>query len=74
MLVDRLKLPQPVAERTFELLADPSFGFTPDAKLDPEGFRNMLAMRAEVEGGQPAAPDRYLDLGYYDRAMRRVGR
>ena len=74
MLVDRLKLPQPVAERTFELLADPSFGFTPDAKLDPEGFRNMLAMRAEVEGGQPAAPDRYLDLGYYDRAMRLVGR
>jgi ABC-type nitrate/sulfonate/bicarbonate transport system substrate-binding protein len=74
MLVDKLKLPQTVAERTFELLVDPSFGFTPDAKLDLEGFRNMLAMRAEVEGGQPAAPDRYLDFGYYDRAMQRIGR
>jgi ABC-type nitrate/sulfonate/bicarbonate transport system substrate-binding protein len=74
MLTDKLKLPQAVAARTLELLADPSFGFTPDAKLDPEGFRNMLAMRAEVEGGQPAAPDRYLDLGYYDRALQRVGR
>jgi hypothetical protein len=34
----------------------------------------MLAMRAEVEGGQPAAPNRYLDLGYYERAMRLTGR
>jgi ABC-type nitrate/sulfonate/bicarbonate transport system substrate-binding protein len=73
MLVEKLKLAPPVAERTFGLLADPSFGFTPDAKLDLEGFRNMLAMRAEVEGGQPATPDRYLDLGYYERAMRLVG-
>jgi hypothetical protein len=27
-------------------------------------------LRAEVEGGSPAAPERYLDLGYYERAMR----
>jgi ABC-type nitrate/sulfonate/bicarbonate transport system substrate-binding protein len=74
MLIDKLKLPREVAERTFELLADPDFGFTPDAKLDPQGFVNMLAMRAEVQGGEPAAPARYLDLGYYQRAMQLVGR
>jgi hypothetical protein len=27
-----------------------------------------------VGGGQPATPDRYLDLGYYERALQLVGR
>jgi hypothetical protein len=74
MLVDKLKLPQNVGERTYDLLVDPSFGFTPDAKLDLEGFRSMLAMRADVQGGQPAPPARYLDLGYYERALPLAGR
>jgi hypothetical protein len=52
---------------------DPRFGFTPDAQFDMEGFRNVLALRAEIEGGQPAAPERYIDLGYYERAMKRLG-
>jgi ABC-type nitrate/sulfonate/bicarbonate transport system substrate-binding protein len=81
LLVDRLKLTQAVAERTYELLLDPAFGFTPDAKFDMQGFRNMLALRAEIEQ-RPAAeaaarerpPERYLDLGYYERAMQQVGR
>ena len=50
------------------------FGFTPDAKFDLEGFKNVLALRAEIEGGTPAAPERYIDLGYYERALTRVGR
>jgi ABC-type nitrate/sulfonate/bicarbonate transport system substrate-binding protein len=74
LLTDKLKISPRAAERTYELLMDPGFGFTPDAKLDLEGFNNVLAMRAEVEGGQPASPQRYLDLGVYDRAMRRIGR
>jgi len=55
-------------------LIDPAFGFTPDARLDMAGFRNMLALRAEVEGKPGAPPERYLDLGYYERAMAMVGR
>ena len=50
------------------------FGFTPDAKFDLVGFDNALALRAEIEGGKPAAPERYIDLGYYERAMKLVGR
>ena len=50
------------------------FGFTPDARFDLEGFNNALALRAEIEGGKPAAPERYIDLGYYERALPRVGR
>ncbi len=53
---------------------DSVFGFTPDAKFDLQGFNNVLAMRAEIEGGRPAAPQRYLDLGYYERAIKLVGR
>ena len=53
---------------------DPNFGFTPDAKFDPAGFNNVLALRAEIEGGSPAAPERYIDLSYYERAMARLAR
>ena len=58
----------------YQLLLDPAFGFTPDAKFDMEGFRNMMALRAEVEGKTTNAPERYLDFSYYDAAMKLVGR
>ena len=74
LLTDKLKISPSEAQRTYELLMDPHFGFTPDAKLDLDGFNNVLAMRAEIEGGQPASPQRYLDLGVYERAMKRIGR
>ena len=77
LLVDRLKLAPNTAERTYDLLADSGFGFTPDAKLDPVGFHNMLALRAEVEGargGSAQSPERYLDLTYYERALASAGR
>jgi ABC-type nitrate/sulfonate/bicarbonate transport system substrate-binding protein len=73
LLTDKLKISAREAERTYELLMDPRFGFTPDAKLDLAGFDNVLAMRAEIEGGQPAPPQRYLDLGFYARAIERAG-
>jgi ABC-type nitrate/sulfonate/bicarbonate transport system substrate-binding protein len=77
LLMDRLKLAAPAAERTYDLLLDPHFGFTPDAKFDPHGFRNMLGLRAEIEakGDAPArAPETYVDLGYYERAVRSLQR
>jgi ABC-type nitrate/sulfonate/bicarbonate transport system substrate-binding protein len=74
LLTDKLKISGKEAERTYALLMDPAFGFTPDARFDLEGFKNVLALRAEIEGGSPAAPERYIDLGYYERAMKLVGR
>jgi len=41
-----------------------------------DGFKAVLALRAEIEGqwgGKPPAPDKYLDLGYYERALALVG-
>ena len=53
-------------------MIEPGFGFTPDAKFNMEGFKTALALRAEIEGGKPAEPDKYLDLSYYQRAMTLV--
>jgi len=76
LLASRLKLPQDVAEQTYDMLKEPKFGLQTDARLDIEGFKAVLALRAEIEGqwgGRPPAADRYLDLGYYERAMKLVG-
>jgi ABC-type nitrate/sulfonate/bicarbonate transport system substrate-binding protein len=76
MLVERFKLDPKVAQRTWELLADPKFGLSPDARFNVEGFKNVLALRAEIEGdwgGKPPAAERYFDLSYYDRALKQIG-
>ncbi len=75
MLAEKLKLPREIAERTYALLIDPAFGLTPDARLSHEGFRNLLALRAEVESKSGAAlpPEKYLDLSYYERAIKTLG-
>jgi ABC-type nitrate/sulfonate/bicarbonate transport system substrate-binding protein len=70
ILIDKFKLPKNIAERTYDLMSDPVFGFAPDAKFKMDGFKNVLALRAEIEGRMPAAPDRYVDLNYYERAMK----
>jgi ABC-type nitrate/sulfonate/bicarbonate transport system substrate-binding protein len=72
ILVDKLKLPQDVADKSLTLMAEPGFGFARDAAFDMAGFKNVLALRAEVEGGSPSDPQRYIDLSYYDRAMTLV--
>ena len=72
-----LKLSADDAERTYRLLVEPNFGYTPDAKLDLEGFRNTLALRAEIQGkpgAKPPAPEKYLDLSYYQQALAILGR
>jgi ABC-type nitrate/sulfonate/bicarbonate transport system substrate-binding protein len=70
ILVDKLKMPQAIAEKSLVLMAEPGFGFARDAKFDMAGFKNVLALRAETEGGTPADPQHYIDLSYYDRAMK----
>ena len=77
LLMDRLKIERGVAEPTYDALMDPAFGLVPDARFSAEGFRNVLALRAEIEGqwgGKPPAPDRFVDLGYYQRAMALIGK
>jgi ABC-type nitrate/sulfonate/bicarbonate transport system substrate-binding protein len=77
LLAGGLKIERSVAEPTYDALMDPVFGLSPDARFDQQGFRNVLALRAEIEGqwgGKPPAPDKFIDLGYYERAMALVGK
>jgi ABC-type nitrate/sulfonate/bicarbonate transport system substrate-binding protein len=75
ILAERFKLQPQVAERTWEMLADPKFGLAPDARFDLAGFKNVLALRAEIEGdwgGKPPAAERYIVLSYYERALKKL--
>jgi ABC-type nitrate/sulfonate/bicarbonate transport system substrate-binding protein len=75
ILAERLKVSTDTAAQTWQLMTDPKFGIAKDARFDMEGFRNVLALRAEIEGdwgGKPPAAERYYDLSYYERALKRI--
>jgi len=77
LIASRFKQDPKTAERSYRSLMEPGFGLAPDARFDMEGFKAVLALRAEIEGqwgGKPPAPDKYVDLSYYDRALRQLGR
>ena len=75
LLSERLKVTPEVAAQTWDLLSDPKFGLATDGRFDMQGFRNVLALRAEIEGswgGKAPEPERYVDLTYYDNALKRL--
>jgi len=75
ILAERLKVSTENATKTWELMTDPKFGIAEDARFDMQGFRNVLALRAEIEGswgGKAPAPERYVDLSYYENALKRL--
>jgi len=72
LLVDRLKISPDIAARSYAIVTDPVDGIAKDAKFDMEGFKNVLKLRAEIQGqwgGHPPAPDKYIDLSYYNKAL-----
>ena len=72
LLMSKRNLTRSLAERSYDLMIEPGFGFNPDARLSVEGFDNVLKLRQEVEGGPAPDPAKYLDLSYYDRALKLV--
>jgi ABC-type nitrate/sulfonate/bicarbonate transport system substrate-binding protein len=73
MMAERLKLAPDVAAQSYAVATDPQSGFAKDAKLDLDGFRNVLKLRADLEGqwgGTPPSPEKYIDASYYDRALK----
>ncbi len=71
LLASGLKIPADVAEQAYSQATDARLGFAKDAALDLEGFRNVLKIRAEFEGGGAAPPpaEKYLDLSYHQKAL-----
>lgn len=76
LLQTRLNIAAPLAQRIYAALVDKRYGLTPDARFDTQGFANVLALRAEIEGqwgGVPASQERYVDLSWYHKALKRLG-
>jgi ABC-type nitrate/sulfonate/bicarbonate transport system substrate-binding protein len=75
LLSERLKVTPEAAAQTWELMTDPKFGLATDGRFDMQGFRNVLALRAEIEGswgGKAPPPERYIDLSFYENALKRL--
>jgi ABC-type nitrate/sulfonate/bicarbonate transport system substrate-binding protein len=65
----RLALSPDIAAAVYNVVTDKQEGFAKDGRFDLEGFKNVLQLRANYEGGPPPAPEKYLDLSYYQRAL-----
>ncbi|MDB5409045.1 MAG: transporter periplasmic ligand-binding protein [Rhodospirillales bacterium] len=72
MLIDRLKIDQDLAAQSLPVAFGTGDGMAKDARFDMKGFENMLELRAEFgdTGKAPAKPEAYVDLSYYEQAMK----
>jgi ABC-type nitrate/sulfonate/bicarbonate transport system substrate-binding protein len=75
MMVKESHLAPDAAVETYEVSMTKPGGFERDARFDLEGFKNVLKLRAEIEGswgGHPPAPEKYYDSTYYDAALAKL--
>lgn len=69
LIAAQFKLEPEIAAESYAIAVDPKGGLAKDAKLDMEGLQNVLKLRADWSGVTPGAPDRYIDLSYYQKAL-----
>jgi ABC-type nitrate/sulfonate/bicarbonate transport system substrate-binding protein len=72
LYIEALKLNEAMATRTLAIASHPTDGLTRDARLDPDGFKSVLSLRANVMkqwAGSAPAPEKYLDASYYTKAL-----
>lgn len=73
VLKRELKLDDRLTELTYQELMLKGSGLSRDCAIDMSGFKNVLALRAEIEGqwgGNPPAPEKFLDMSYFEKAKR----
>jgi ABC-type nitrate/sulfonate/bicarbonate transport system substrate-binding protein len=73
VLKRELKLDDRLTELTYQELMLKGSGLSKDCAIDMPGFKNVLALRAEIEGqwgGNPPALEKFLDMSYFDKAKR----
>jgi len=72
LLMQEAHLPADIAAETYQIEATSPGGWAPDARFDLDGFRNVLKLRAEVEGswgGKAPAVEKYYEPSYYQQAL-----
>ena len=75
MLSRELKLNERIAKLTHKELNTAGSGLSRDCAFDRQGFGNVLALRAEMEGqwgGKPPEPEQFLELSFNARALRSI--
>jgi ABC-type nitrate/sulfonate/bicarbonate transport system substrate-binding protein len=73
MLTKDSHLPPDIAANTYEV--DAKNAWTPDARFQPDGFEQVLHLRAAAGDAKPSvdrAANSYYDLSYYQKALARV--
>jgi ABC-type nitrate/sulfonate/bicarbonate transport system substrate-binding protein len=64
-----------IAAATYESSVNAPGGFEKDAVLDIDGFKNVLKLRAEMEGqwgGHPPGVEKYYDPSFYNDALKKA--
>lgn len=73
ILIKHMHLSRAVAEETYATIVSRVNGqYEPDARLNTEAFRNVLRLRAEIEGswgGKVPPINRFYDPTYYQKAL-----
>lgn len=75
LLAHKVNVPLDIAAKSYAAISDPNSGYAKDAKLDMSGFKNVLKLRAELEGqwgGTLPSPEKYIDLSYYNKAIANI--
>jgi ABC-type nitrate/sulfonate/bicarbonate transport system substrate-binding protein len=75
LMIKESHLAPDVAAESYDSLMTRPGGFAKDAAFDLDGFKNVLKLRAEVEGswgGHPPSPEKYYDPAYYNAALARL--
>jgi ABC-type nitrate/sulfonate/bicarbonate transport system substrate-binding protein len=75
LMIKESHLALEVAAETYESSMTRPGGYEKDAAFDLDGFKNVLKLRAEVEGqwgGHPPAPEKYYDASFYDAALAKL--
>jgi ABC-type nitrate/sulfonate/bicarbonate transport system substrate-binding protein len=74
LIMSQSHTPHDIAEQTYDVGLQQAWN--PDARFDPAGFRNVLAL--DRESAAPAAaqpePDTFYDLSWYRNALNRADR
>jgi ABC-type nitrate/sulfonate/bicarbonate transport system substrate-binding protein len=73
--VNEFHLAPEIAAEAYEASMNHAGGFAADARFDLEGFKDVLKLRADIEGswgGHAPAPEKYYDSSYYDAALAKV--